>query len=88
MSWQNVVQCVTHELFPVLSVKINECVQEKLLQDLNFKSSDITSDAVEDILKRLMTKRTMNNKEIEYLKGLIERTNDIPDAEVMQIEYR
>ena len=82
------VQCVTHELFPVLSVKINECVQEKLLQDLNFKSSDITSDAVEDILKRLMTKRTMNNKEIEYLKGLIERANDIPNAKVMQIEYR
>ena len=82
------VQCVTHELFPVLSVKINECVQEKLLQDLNFKSSDITNDAVDDILKRLMTKRTMNNKEIEYLKGLIERANDISNSEMMQIEYR
>ena len=81
------VQCVTHELFPVLSVKINECVQEKLLQDLNFKSSDITEDAVEDILKRLMTKRTMNNKEIEYLKGLIERADGIQHADVMQIEY-
>ena len=76
ITWHNVLQCVNQELFPVLSVKINECVQEKLLKDSAFKMSDIGTDAVEDIIERLMKKRTMNNKEITYLKELFERANE------------
>ena len=90
-TWFNVLQCVTQELFPVLSIKINECVQEKILQDVTFKMSDIWEDdhgddPVTDILARLMTKRTMNNKEIDYLKELVQRMrlNDNSDHGLVQ----
>ena len=81
VTWSNVVQCVTNELFPVLSVKINECVQEKLLMESTFKLSDVGNEAVKDIMNRLMTKRTMNNKEMEYLDGLIQRAIESPRTE-------
>ena len=74
-TWFNVLQCVTNELFPVLSVKLSECVQDKLVNDPSFKINNLRDVAVEDVLKRLMTKRTMNNKEIDYLKALIQRAH-------------
>ena len=83
-TWFNVLQCVTQELFPILSIKINECVQEKLLKDTAFKMGDIRKEAVLDILDRLMTKRTMNNKEIAYLKELVQRLNGSPIHELVQ----
>ena len=67
------MQCVSAELFPGMSVKISEAVQEKLLKDTTFKMSDIGKDAADDIIQRLMEKRTLNNMEINYLKGLFER---------------
>ena len=75
MTWYNILQCVTQELFPVLSFKINECVQEKLVSDPSFQISNIGEDAVKDIIRRLMEKRTMNNKEISYLRDLFQRAN-------------
>ena len=73
LSWFNLMQCVSAELFPGMSVKISEAVQEKLLKDNAFKMSDIGKDAANDIIRGLMEKRTMNNMEIDYLKGLFER---------------
>ena len=75
-TWFNVMQCVTQELFPVLSFKISECVQEKLVEDPTFKMTDIEDEAVDDILERLTRKRTMNNKEMEYLKDLVKRLRE------------
>ena len=77
-TWFNVLQCVNNELFPVLSVKLSECVQDKLVNDPSFKINNLRDVAVEDVLKRLMTKRTMNNKEIGYLKALIQRAYQSP----------
>ena len=73
LTWFNVMQCVPNELFPAMSVKLSQCVQDKLLMDSSFKMSDIGDDAVKDVLKRLMERRTMNNVEINYLKGLFQR---------------
>ena len=67
------MQCVTNELFPAMSVKLSQCVQDKLLMESSFKMSDIGDDAVKDVLKRLMELRTMKNVEIDYLKGLFQR---------------
>ena len=73
VTWRNVVHCVSNELFPQLSIKLDECVQERLLKDTAFKLSNVGDEAVEDIMGRLMKKRTMNNVEIGYLNGLIQR---------------
>ena len=78
MTWFNVVQCVTQELFPVLSIKLNECVQEKIVSDSSFKMDDFKADAVENVIARLGEKRTMNNKEIAYLQAVIKRVNQSP----------
>ena len=73
LTWFDVIQCVWTELFPVLSATMSQCVQEKLASDIEFKLSDFGEDAVNDILERLKGRRTMNNKEIDYLKQLIQR---------------
>ena len=44
--------------------------------DSNFKINDFGEDAVNDVIERLKTKRMMSNKEILYLKGLIQRAVD------------
>ena len=72
-TWFDVVRCVQTELFPVLSIKMRECVEERLSKEPSFKLNDFGANAVEDVIERLKTKRTMNNKEIHYLKGLIRR---------------
>ena len=76
LNWFNVVQCVSTELFPVLSVKLSQCVQEKLASDIDFQLNDFGEDSVNDIMERLKEKRAMNNKEILYLRELIQRACD------------
>ncbi len=76
MTWSNVLQCVRMELFPAISVKISECVQEKLLMDSSFKMTNIGKEAVMDVIERLKEKRTMNNVELSYLLRLFDRAND------------
>ena len=44
--------------------------------DSAFKTDDIGKEAVDDIIERLKTKRTMNNKEVSYLQELMLRAND------------
>ena len=52
---------------------MSKCVQEKLASDTGFKLNDFGDEAVSDIFERLKEKRTMSNKEITYLKELINR---------------
>ena len=73
LTWFDVIQCVWTELFPVLSATLSQCIQEKLGLETEFKLNDFEGDVVNDILERLKRKRTMNNKEINYLKQLIQR---------------
>lgn len=73
MTWSKVVNCVNTELFPVLSIALKKCIDEKLSDDPDFKMSDFQEVVVKDIFERLKEKRTMNNKEIQYLYTLIQR---------------
>ena len=73
LNWFNVVQCVSTELFPVLSVTMSKCVQEKFASDAQFKLNDFGRKTVEDFIERLKEKRTMNNTEITYLKKMFGR---------------
>ena len=78
MTWFKVVNCVNNELFPVLSIALKKCVDEKLSEDNNFKPDDFGDDVVDDILERLKGERTMNNKEMKYLRELLQRAVDSP----------
>ena len=62
-----------NELFPVLSITMQKCIENKLAEEPDFKLNDFGEDAVKGVIKRLKEKRFMNNKEIFYLKQLIER---------------
>ena len=76
------MQCVSTELFPTFSVKISECLEQKVLRDSAFEMSDVGEEAVNDIIFQMKRRRTMNNKEISYLRKLIQRAVNVP-----QIEY-
>ena len=73
MTWFNVINCVNVELFPVLSIALRKCVEEKLTEDPAFKVTDFGAEVIEDIMERLKAKRTMNNLEIKLLKALFQR---------------
>ena len=76
MTWFKVINCVNTELFPVLAIALKKCLDEKLSADPKFKSDNFGDDVVDDIIERLKGKRTMNNKEIEYLKALFKRATE------------
>ena len=78
MTWFKVVNCVNNELFPVLSIALKKCIDDKLSEDNNFKPDDFGNDAVDDIMERLKGERTMNNKEMKYLKELFQRAIEFP----------
>ena len=75
MTWFNVTRCVMTELFPVLSITMQKCIEEKLSKDPRFKVDDFGESAVKEVIERLRGKRTMNNKEISYLKERIQRAS-------------
>ena len=53
MTWTKVVNCVKTELFPVLSIALKKCIDEKLSEDSNFKLHDFDNEVVDDIMERL-----------------------------------
>ena len=73
MTWYKVINCVNTELFPVISITLKKCIDEKLSEDTKFKPDDFDDKVVYDVMERLKKKRTMNNKEIKYLQALFQR---------------
>ena len=55
----------------MLSIALKKCVDEKLSGDSDFKLTDFGDKVVDEILEKLKGMRTMNNKEIEYLRALL-----------------
>ena len=55
---------------------MRECLDEILKEKPDFKLTDFSENAVEEIMEILKQKRTMNNNEIEYLKELIQRATE------------
>ena len=78
MTWFKVVNCVNTELFPVLSIALKKCIDEKISENINFKVDDFHKDVVDDVMERLKAKRAMNNREVQYLRGLFQRAIDSP----------
>ena len=78
MTWFKVINCVNTEMYPVLAIALRKCIDEKLSEDINFKADDFRKDVVYDVLDKLKGKRAMNNKEVQYLRGLFQRAIDSP----------
>ena len=83
MTWFKVINCVNTELFPVLSIALKKCIDEKLSDDNQFKIDDFGSDAIDDVMERLKEKRAMNNKEIKCLNGLFQRAIALPQQRLV-----
>ena len=62
-------------------MKISECLEQKVLRDAAFEMSDVGEEAVNDVIFQLKRRRTMNNKEISYLKKLIQRAVNVPQIQ-------
>lgn len=78
MTWYKLEHCIKNELFPAIQLVIAKCVEEKLRQEPEFEADDLGEDAVEDIIEKLKnTRKSTNNKEIKYLRQLIERANTV-----------
>ena len=89
MTWFKVIHCVETELFPALSIKLRECIEEKLSAEPHFKIDDLGSDAVNDVIERLKAKRTTNFKELTYLRALIQRAQDhAPSQQSLVIKFK
>ena len=73
MTWFNVAENVKTELFPALSIKLRECIEEKISKEPDFKLDDFGEDAVKDVIERLKAKRTTNGRELKYLRALFQR---------------
>ena len=78
-TWFDVIRCVSTELFPALSIIMGKCLDEILREKSDFKVDEFGEEEVMEIMERLKQKRTMNNKEIDYLKKLIQRATENDD---------
>ena len=74
---------MNNELFPVLSIALKKCIDAKLSDDNSFNSDDFGDDVIEDIMERLKKERTMNNKEMKYLKELFQRATESPQKSLV-----
>ena len=81
------VKCVNNELFPVLSVALKKCIDDKLSEDSSFNLNNFSKAAIDDVMERVKTKRTMNNKEIEYLKGLFQRAIETTQKRLVSCNF-
>ena len=59
-----------------MAIALQKCIDEKLSEETHFKLDDFSQDAIDDMIERLKRKRTMNNKEIKYLRELFERATE------------
>ena len=75
-TWFDIFRCVSTELFPALSIMMRQCLDEILKEKPDFNVDCFGDEEVREIMERLKQKRTMNNKEIEYLYQLIQRATD------------
>ena len=74
MTWRGVVTAVNHELYPrmatAIGLSVDELIENELIGLTAFDEE--TVDAVIRVLK--IKKPALLNKEIEFIKGIVERT--------------
>ena len=76
LKWHNVVEAVKQELYPTMATWLGESIKELLSSDTDtVKPGDFSDNATESVIERLKTKKVLFNKEIEYIKELVQRAN-------------
>ena len=72
LSWYNVMQCVRHEMYPMMAVSLSKAVEEMVFSS-GFAVGDLSEEAVQRVIAMLKTKKVLFGKEIEYIQGLVDR---------------
>ena len=74
VKWHNVVEAVSQELYPLIATTLGQSVDELVTSD-SLKEDDLTDDAVTIVIERMKmkSKKALYNKEIEYIKDLVQR---------------
>lgn len=82
MTWYHIEHCIKNELFPAIQVVISKCVEDKRLDtESDFEVHDIGKDAVDDVIEKLKNKRpSTNNREIKYLRKLVQRAHSLQQS--------
>ena len=65
LTWQHIVNAVRHEMFPVMSARLMECVVSVALSD-----ADLSEEAVKRVLGQL---KKRSNRAVQYIRGLVAR---------------
>ena len=74
LKWQNVVEAVKQELYPLIATSLGEAVEE-LIESKTLKPHDLSDNTTDLVIEKLKTKKVLFSKEIEYIKGLVQRAS-------------
>ena len=73
MTWRGVVEAVNQELYPKLASAFGLSV-ESLLTNESLNLTEFDDDSVDSVIRVLkIKKKSLLNKEIDYIKGLVAR---------------
>ena len=74
LKWHNVVEAVRQELYPLIATSLGEAVEE-LIESKTLKPYNLSDNATDLVVEKLKTKKVLFSKEIEYIKGLVQRAS-------------
>ena len=72
LTWYNVMECVRQELYPAMAASMSQALDELVVKS-RFDIGDLGGKAVERVIEGLKTKKVLFNKEIEYIRDLVQR---------------
>ena len=72
LKWDNMVEAVKQELYPMISTKMGQSVKE-LMDSNTLKPNDFSDKAIEKVVDKMKDKKVLYNKEIEYIRDLVKR---------------
>ena len=72
LKWHNVVEAVKQELYPFIATSLGKAVEE-LVESKALELHDLSDNATDLVIEKLKTKKVLFSKEIEYIKGLVQR---------------
>ena len=68
------VEAVNQELYPLISTSLGQAVEE-LIESTTLKPHNLSDNATDLVVEKLKTKKVLFSKEIEYIKGLVQRAS-------------
>ena len=73
ISWQHIVNCARHELFPKLATAIKKVVNNPNKAAFNIDEYDLDDASINKMLQYLKNTRNLSDEVIKYLHALIKR---------------